>query len=242
MDEIKTFKCKKCNEIKEIECFLKNKNLKNGIRYTCKECNKKHFKKYNNSTKRKKYLKEYREQNKEKIREQLKEYYNKPENKIKHCIKQKEYYHNPINKNKIKSYHEEYRKTDKYKQAFKNIKNKYKEENHNKSIIDINKQCSKCHEIKHSSDFFRDPLTKDGLSCYCKKCRKSYDRKEYFRKYMFNRIKRTTNKRKLTQDEFNFIKDNYQTKTVIEISKMLNKHPNTIYKYISIIKKDISDK
>lgn len=32
------------------------------------------------------------------------------------------------------------------------------------------KRCSKCHEIKSESEFYKDKRTKDGLKCQCKKC------------------------------------------------------------------------
>lgn len=32
------------------------------------------------------------------------------------------------------------------------------------------KQCSKCHELKPESEFYKDKRTKDGLKCQCKKC------------------------------------------------------------------------
>ncbi len=32
------------------------------------------------------------------------------------------------------------------------------------------KQCSKCHELKPETEFYKDTRTKDGLKCQCKKC------------------------------------------------------------------------
>ena len=32
------------------------------------------------------------------------------------------------------------------------------------------KRCSKCHELKPETEFYKDCRTKDGLKCQCKKC------------------------------------------------------------------------
>lgn len=32
------------------------------------------------------------------------------------------------------------------------------------------KRCSKCHELKPETEFYKDKRTKDGLKCQCKKC------------------------------------------------------------------------
>lgn len=32
------------------------------------------------------------------------------------------------------------------------------------------KKCSKCHELKPETEFYKDKRTKDGLKCQCKKC------------------------------------------------------------------------
>jgi hypothetical protein len=44
------------------------------------------------------------------------------------------------------------------------------------------KTCSKCKETKPLSEFYKHKKTKDGLSCWCKYCLKSY-LKEYNKEY-----------------------------------------------------------
>lgn len=58
-------KCSKCREIKELKLFSKNRSRKDGLRHSCKECDKLHYR--HSPTKRVKYSKTYYEKNKEKI-------------------------------------------------------------------------------------------------------------------------------------------------------------------------------
>lgn len=60
---MKTKICSKCNQEKEITCFGKDKNRKDGFSFYCKDCKKEEFKLYYNH-------------NKQKINEKHKEYYN----------------------------------------------------------------------------------------------------------------------------------------------------------------------
>ncbi len=60
------------------------------------------------------------------------------------------------------------------------------------------KRCSKCHELKPETEFYKDKRTKDGLKCQCKKCHcqtslKTRDKetaRANNKKYMRNRRKR----------------------------------------------------
>ena len=85
-------KCTKCKVDKEITEFFKDKQKKNGIYPSCKECNeeyrKEHHKEYYKD-KIKEHKKEYYKENKDKIIERQKEY--DKENKDKINKRQKEY-------------------------------------------------------------------------------------------------------------------------------------------------------
>lgn len=73
MENINNFKiCSKCGVEKSIECFRKEKRVKNGLQSQCKECEKEY--RLKTREKHKKYMKEYYIKNKEKINEQNKEY------------------------------------------------------------------------------------------------------------------------------------------------------------------------
>ncbi len=93
-------KCRDCKEEKELDCFCKDKNKKDGHATQCRDCTKKH-----------------RELNKEKISIKKKEYYqNNKEN-----IKEKR----ELNKEKIKSRKKEYEQNNKEKKnAYKRNKRK----------------------------------------------------------------------------------------------------------------------
>lgn len=67
-----TKKCTKCNTLKPLDEFHKDKNRKDGIFPQCKKCRVEYSKKYNREHKEEKvaYDKNYRQENKEKIRKQ----------------------------------------------------------------------------------------------------------------------------------------------------------------------------
>ena len=86
-------KCNKCNILKDLECFSKNKASKKGIKFTCKECDTKRSKLY--------YINIIDE-----IKEKHKLYFEKNKDYLNQ--KQKEYY--ILNKDYIKEYMYEYQK------------------------------------------------------------------------------------------------------------------------------------
>ncbi len=112
-------KCTKCNIIKHLSLFTKNKSKKSGYESNCKECKKeydKHYRKINaekiknyrednkveHSIKHKKYLKE----NKESITNQRREYYDNNKEEIKE--KSRRYF--AENKESKRLYDKNYRK------------------------------------------------------------------------------------------------------------------------------------
>ena len=94
--------CRKCKIEKDFTEFTKDKQNKDGLKYTCKSCSK-----------------EYRENNKELIKEHSKEYYKSNKERIK------EYYKN--NKELIKERGKEYYKSN--KELIKAIQNEYYKNN-----------------------------------------------------------------------------------------------------------------
>lgn len=67
---METKKCSKCNRELEINCFSKHRLGKNGLRSTCRDCEKESFNKYkeNNKEKERKRNKAWREENKEHLK------------------------------------------------------------------------------------------------------------------------------------------------------------------------------
>ena len=138
-------KCNKCNVVKDVSEFYKNKITKDGFGSGCKSClekyskankekNKQNSKEYykHNKDKAKEYYKankesianrlsEYYKANKEKIKEKEKQYREANKEKIKE--KQKKYYE--ANKDKAKEYRETNK--DKIKEYYKANKEKIKE-------------------------------------------------------------------------------------------------------------------
>jgi hypothetical protein len=104
--------CRKCNTVKNIDKFGKNKTTKDGLQSWCCECkneynknykreNKQKLKKYYKTKDRERYLK-----NKEKILQQHKEY-DKKHKEEKRKLRREYYYKN---KEKLKKYNYEYLK------------------------------------------------------------------------------------------------------------------------------------
>lgn len=92
--------CSKCKIEKDINCFGKNKNSKDGLRYQCKKCEKESRIKYKTKDieyhkqyykKNQIYIKEYQTKNSERISQNKKTYYQKNKNKI---LQQRKIYYN----------------------------------------------------------------------------------------------------------------------------------------------------
>jgi polyribonucleotide nucleotidyltransferase len=111
--------CKKCNEDKILSEFKPKKQCVDGYENICKECDKK-------------YQKEYREKNKDKIKNQRKRHYS--ENKAKIKEKSKNYYYDNIdvvkerisnykkeNKDKINEYNRNYMNKNKHVRVWRNL-------------------------------------------------------------------------------------------------------------------------
>ena len=147
-------KCTKCGEwlVASSVNFNKNKSCKYGLNSQCKECNKKHSKKYYEENKESiaKQQKEYREENKEVRAEYHKKYYEK-------------------NKESIVEQKKKYRET-------------HRETIVERDIMDIPygmKKCTKCGRllVASSENFHKNKSGKYGLREICKECVKKRDKK-----------------------------------------------------------------
>jgi len=59
----------------------------------------------------------------------------------------------------------------------KEYQRKLRNRNENKIVIPECKKCSNCKEVKASDEFYLCKTRKDGIGCYCKKCKKDYEDK-----------------------------------------------------------------
>jgi hypothetical protein len=119
---IKMKKCTKCNVEKELTCFVKDKQKKDGLRSSCKTCNDNSQYYIKNKDKiilktksflneNPDYLKKYKEENKDRLKEYDKEYYIKNKDKYKKYYEDnKEYFKEYLLKFKIDNpnYYKEY--------------------------------------------------------------------------------------------------------------------------------------
>ena len=131
--------CYKCKIEKDESEFGKAKPSKDGLRYSCKKCEKEYKKEYYQENKEaiKEYKKEYNQNNKESIKENKKKYRQNNKESIKEYKKE----YNQNNKESIKEYHKEYRQNNKdsIKDYNKEYNKAYRQENKN-SIKEYNKE------------------------------------------------------------------------------------------------------
>jgi len=110
--------CSRCKVEKNLSDFQKNRTMKDGYAYSCKECSALYYIKYKEGKKDKlyEYYKKYREENRDRKREIAKKYYHKNKDKINENKKNK-------GKNYWNSYIERIRKDpEKYDRYLKNKK------------------------------------------------------------------------------------------------------------------------
>ena len=55
------------------------------------------------------------------------------------------------------------------------------------------KKCSKCGEVKPTTEFYKNIKAADGYDTYCKECRRSLGREFYAKKISQKRIEETNN-------------------------------------------------
>ena len=94
LETSKTKQCSRCKEVKLLNDFPRDRKQRDGLRASCKDCNKLRQKEYhqNNRDKELQRGKEYRQNNKNKISQRRKEWYQN--NRDKALQRKKEYYQN----------------------------------------------------------------------------------------------------------------------------------------------------
>jgi len=173
--------CSKCKIEKDESEFGKAKPSKDGLRYSCKKCEKEYKKEYYQENKEaiKEYKKEYNQNNKESIKENKKKYRQNNKESIKEY--HKEYQKN--NKEELKEYNKEYRKNN--KEAIKEYKKEYNQ-NNKESIKENNKEYRKNNKdsIKEDKKEYRQE-NKEDIKEYQKEYRKNNKDsiKEYKKEY-----------------------------------------------------------
>jgi hypothetical protein len=152
--------CRKCNEEKDTCNFNKDKKRKDGLKNFCKTCSNIQRNEWvkNNKEKNDATRKEYSEKNKDRIKLVKQKYRNRID-VIDRTNANKE-----KNKDKINDRRRELRK-------IKNELNKIEEV----FLKEGEKQCTKCKEIKLSSEFSKNKHSKDGYYPNCKDCKKRTD-------------------------------------------------------------------
>jgi hypothetical protein len=141
--------CKRCNLIKDILEFGKNKNNKDGTSIYCKECERNRSKKFNeeNQERRKLISKKWRDNNKEKQKEFIKRYLEKNPHMIS-SVRLKKYRQDP-----------EFLKKDKERRKLYYQNNIEKERERRKQYYHKNKET----ERKKNNDWKKNNLKTDPL-------------------------------------------------------------------------------
>ena len=134
--------CTKCDIEKDESAFNKSKQSKDGLKYSCKKCEKEYGKEYrqNNKESIKENKKEYYQDNKESIKENKKEYYQENKESIKEYQKEYQKEYRQENKEDIKEYQKEYQQNN--KDSIKEYQKEYRQENkeYNKAYRQNNKE------------------------------------------------------------------------------------------------------
>jgi hypothetical protein len=151
--------CSKCNEEKDICNFNKDKKRKDGLKNFCKTCSNIQRNEWvkNNKEKNDATRKEYNEKNKDRIKLVKQKYSNRID------VIDRTNANREKNKDKINDRRRELRK-------IKNELNKIEEV----FLKEGEKQCTKCKEIKLSSEFSKNKHSKDGYYSNCKDCKKRF--------------------------------------------------------------------
>lgn len=114
---MKSKKCSKCGEVKPLHAYQRKQAAKDGLQYTCKECQRE-------------IRAEYYLNNKKNFAERSKKY--REENKEKYVARSKKYYLE--NKDKLIAYQNKYKQENKKKVADR--KGAYREKNLDKILMD----------------------------------------------------------------------------------------------------------
>jgi hypothetical protein len=169
-------KCKKCNVVKDVSEFSKEKRNRDGLAGVCKVCRKPYYEKYreNNTDKIKQYreankgkLSEYNKQYREANKERLKQYGEANTERTKEV--QRKYRDN--NKEKLKQYRRKKYEANKRKPNLQEIKT---EQEKKRLFEEGKKQCNKCNIVNSVGEFSKEKKNRDGLRGECNVCRKKY--------------------------------------------------------------------
>jgi hypothetical protein len=118
-------RCSKCKiEKKETE-FCKDKQKKDGLSSSCKECNKEYQKTYRKTEKFKAHQKEYQEKYRKTNKNKWKAYMREYQKEYSKTDKQKAYKRAYQKTEKSKAYHRAYRKTEQFKEYQKEYMRAY---------------------------------------------------------------------------------------------------------------------
>jgi hypothetical protein len=118
--ETGTKRCPKCEEVKSLSSFNKNKTRKDGHQNTCKTCQRLYHKEYrqNNRDRELQRCKEYRQNNPDKVSQWQKEYYQNNQGRILQRRKE----HHQVNRGRILQRHKEYHQNNRDKARAKSAR------------------------------------------------------------------------------------------------------------------------
>jgi hypothetical protein len=171
--------CPKCGETKRVSEFYKNKREKDGLNCYCKDCSKRRVKNYSQNNKKRNFEQGVRITKKCCLKcgrtKNAGEFYrdiNKKDGLNQWC------------KACIKQYNKEHK--EKRKKTMRKHRQKNKVNNLKTGIIITEKRCPKCGQVKSVDEFYKCAENQDGLSCWCKDCKK----RDYRQKGRLQRCKR----------------------------------------------------
>jgi len=90
----------------------------------------------------------------------------------------------------------------------------------------MNKECRKCGKIKDTSLFSYDKYSKDGYVAYCKECWNSRVKN-----------KKTMKRIPITKEDLQYLVDNWDSKTIEEISTKLGRQKHLVVGMVYTLRK-----
>lgn len=204
---IKEKECSKCKEVKLINNFAKDNNKSDGFYSSCKTCNKD-------------YIKNYRNNNKEKVAESKAISVSK---KAEHYINyKKEWYNENKEEHNQKSKLNYIENKDEFKRINKIYRLKKRQEEITEFNKTISKECKKCKLDLPKTSFKLNTKGKFGLASYCISCQENSKIQLQEKRRIRSLKYYATNKKTLLKISYQRKKDKLKNDSVFKLKELLS--------------------